>query len=101
MRTLFLLLSLIAAAPSARPAETPAVIAAAKKDIRVVRFKTSMHCENCVKKLTENIAYAKGVKDLEISLEKNCITVTYDAAKTNEETLAAIIRKLGYTAEKF
>ena len=72
--------------------------AAKAKDIRTVTFKSSMHCKNCVKKLTDNLAYAKGVKDLDISLEKNTVTVTYDASKTDEETLAAIIKKLGYTA---
>lgn len=69
-----------------------------KQAVGTVTFKSSMHCENCVKKLTDNLAYSKGVKDLDISLEKNKITVTYDAAKTSEETLAGIIRKLGYEA---
>ena len=105
MKTLTILLSLMLAAPAhaaavrtlaASPAETTA--AAPKKDIRTVTFKSSMHCENCKKKLTENLSFAKGVKDLKISLEENKITVTYDAAKTSEETLASIIRKLGYTA---
>lgn len=71
-----------------------------KKRLITVTFDSSMHCENCVKKLTDNLAYAKGVKDLKISLETNTITVTYDAAKTDEETLAGIIRKLGYTATR-
>ena len=100
MKTIVILLSLMLAAPvyagTTLPSETAAV--APKKDIRTVTFKSSMHCENCVKKLTDNLAYAKGVKDLKISLEQNTITVTYDATKTSEETLAGLIKKLGYSA---
>lgn len=100
MKTLPILLTLLLAAPAyAAPADAFEWVAAApKKDIRTVRFQTSMHCENCVKKITDNLAFAKGVKDLKISLEENTVTVTYDAAKTSQETLAAIIRKLGYKA---
>lgn len=100
MKTIIILLSLMLAAPvyagTTLPSET--AVSAPKKDIRTVTFKSSMHCENCVKKLTDNLAYAKGVKDLKISLDENRITVSYDAAKTSEDAIAAIIKKLGYTA---
>ena len=119
MKTLVILLSLLLAAPVhaanspvGRYEATTQKQAADKKEkagkdadgkkkrLITVTFDSSMHCENCVKKLTDNLAYAKGVKDLKISLETNTITVTYDAAKTDEETLAGIIRKLGYTATR-
>lgn len=83
---------------TAKKASLDGKSSAKKQPVGTVTFKSSMHCENCVKKLTDNLAYSKGVKDLDISLEKNKITVTYDAAKTSEETLAGIIRKLGYEA---
>jgi len=70
-----------------------------QKKIETVVFATHLHCENCVKKVQENIAYEKGVKSLEVSLEKQTITVGFDPSKTNAETLAAAIRKLGYRAE--
>ena len=113
MKTLVILLSLLLAAPAhtdaARSLPENTVTAqkktvdqkkdkAARKNVSTVTFKSSMHCENCVKKLTDNLAYAKGVKDLDISLEENTITVKYDASKTSEEALAAIIKKLGYNA---
>lgn len=69
------------------------------ENLKTVVFKSDLHCAKCVKKVEENIAFEKGVKALEVSLEKHTITVTYDVRKTNAETLAAAIRKLGYNAE--
>ena len=54
----------------------------------------------CVRKITENISFEKGVKDLEISLEDKEVTVTYDPAKTDPDRLAEAIRSLGYTVER-
>lgn len=70
-----------------------------KKDIRTVIFATNMRCGSCVKKVKENLSFAKGVKALDVSLEKQQITVTYDAAKTSVEELAKIVNELGYKAE--
>ena len=105
MKAIVILLSLMLAAPAhaataciltASPAGT--TVSAPKKEMRTVTFKSSMHCQNCVKKITDNVSFAKGVKDLKIDLKENTITVTYDTSKTDQETLAGIIKKLGYTA---
>ena len=73
---------------------------AKKSELKVVVFDSKLHCENCVKKVKENISFEKGVKGLEVSLEQNTIKITYDPQKTNEETLAKAIRKLGYPVVK-
>ena len=65
-----------------------------QKELKEVTFNVHLHCENCVKKVQENIAFEKGVKGLEVSLEKQTIAVKYDAAKTSVETLKAAIQKL-------
>ena len=67
-----------------------------KAEIKEVVFNVGLHCENCVKKVTENISFEKGVKDLKVSLEDQTVTVKFDAAKTSEETLKTAIQKLGY-----
>ena len=64
------------------------------KEVKEVTFSVHLHCENCVKKVQENIAFEKGVKGLEVSLEKQTVAVKYDAAKTSVETLKAAIQKL-------
>ncbi len=68
-----------------------------KKEYKTVKFDVSLKCENCKKKITENIAFEKGVKKLEVSLEDHTVTITYDPTKTDEEKLANAIRELGYT----
>lgn len=65
-----------------------------KAEIKEVIFHAHLHCNNCVKKVQENIAFEKGVKGLEVSLEKQTVAVKYDAAKTSVETLKAAIQKL-------
>ena len=70
------------------------------KPKKEVTFSVKMHCESCVKKISENIAFEKGVKDLEVSLEKQTVWIKYDASRTSEEALKSAIEKLGYKAEK-
>ena len=64
--------------------------------MKEVIFHAHLHCNNCVKKVQENIAFEKGVKDLKVSLEDQTVAIKYDAAKTSEDTLKAAIEKLGY-----
>ena len=66
------------------------------KELKEVTWTVNLHCENCVNKVQENIAFEKGVKDLKVSLEDQTVFVKYDAAKTSEQTLKAAIEKLGY-----
>ena len=71
-----------------------------KKERKTVTYHVSMHCKNCVAKITDNLSFVKGVEDLKVSLDEKTVTITYDPAKTNEATLQKAIEKLGYTAEK-
>lgn len=83
-----------------RCAVETATAAKPKKELKTVTFSVSMHCENCVKKITENISFVKGVKGLEISLEDKKVEITYDPAKTDADRLAETIRLLGYDVER-
>ena len=67
-----------------------------QKELKEVTFNVHLHCENCMKKVQENISFEKGVKDLHVCLDDQTVSIKYDAAKTNEETLKAAIEKLGY-----
>ena len=67
-----------------------------KGEVKEVTFLVHLHCANCVKKVEENIAFEKGVKDLKVSLDDQTVYIKYDSAKTSEETLKAAITKLGY-----
>ena len=76
-------------------APTAQIFKKSKSEIKDVTFNVQLHCKNCVKKVQENIAFEKGVKDLQVSLEKQTIAIKYDASKTSEETLKNAIVKLG------
>lgn len=81
-----------AAAPMAEKIEQHAKKAATK----TVTFNVSIHCKNCVKKINDNVAFEKGVKDLSVSLDSKTVTVTYDPARTDVAKLKAALEKLGY-----
>ena len=88
---LIILAAIILAAPAA---------SAAKKKTVTVTYEVNIHCKKCVEKLTDNLAYLKGVEDLKVSLEDKTVTITYNPAKTNEDTLVQAIKKCGYSAVK-
>ena len=71
-----------------------------KKENKTTTFNVDLHCDACVKKVQNNIAFEKGVKDLKISLENKEVTVTYRSDKTSPEALIKAFEKLGYTAKE-
>ncbi len=75
------------------------VTAVLAKDIRVVVFKVAqMHCENCEKKVKNNMRVEKGLKDIDTEVKTRTVTITYDADKTNVENLQAGFKKFDYEA---
>ena len=66
-----------------------------KSEIKGVAFNVHLHCAGCVKKVQENLAFERGVRDLHVCMESQVISLKYDASKTNEETLKNAIVKLG------
>lgn len=71
-----------------------------KPKTETVTYVVSMHCQNCVNKLTDHLSFLKGVKDCQISLKNKTVTIQYDPAKIKEEEFVKIIEKLGYTATR-
>ena len=97
--------SIPAASPSEATGSVTAATAAAlkakpKSKTETVTYVVSMHCKNCVNKITDKISFMKGVKDLKVSLKDKTVTIKYDPAVVQESTLEKTIRDLGYTADK-
>lgn len=63
-----------------------------------VYFSSSMDCHECELKLTDNLKFEKGVKDLKIDLKSNTIKVVFKPTKNSPENLAKKIEKQGYDA---
>lgn len=93
MRRRILALTLAAAAV------LPLAMAAGEK--ASVTFLVSMSCENCKNRIEKNLAYEKGVKNLEVDLSKKTVTIEYDTEKTTPDDLKSAIQNLGYTATTF
>lgn len=72
------------------------------KDIKTVVFTTvpQMHCSGCENKIKNNIRFVKGVKSIETNVEKQTVTVQYDADKTSADKIRQGFSKIGYTAEE-
>lgn len=68
-----------------------------KGELVTVVYSVGLHCNNCKKKVENNIAFEKGVKDLQVNLEEKTVTVTYRTDKTDSEKIKEAIEKLGYT----
>lgn len=69
-----------------------------KKSV-TVEFVTDIDCAGCAKKVTNTIPYEKGVKDVQVDVAAKSVTVTYDPAKTNNETLVKAFAKIKIKAE--
>ena len=75
-------------------------MAAVAKDIKTVVVTTTpqMHCENCENRIKNNLRFEKGVKKIETNIEKQTVTITYDADKTTVEDLLKGFEKFKYSA---
>lgn len=57
-------------------------------------YVEAMECNNCKARIEKNIAFEKGVTDLECDLPSKMVAVTYRKDKTNPEKLARAFEKL-------
>ena len=67
----------------------------AKAEKQTVVFCTDIDCQGCANKILNNVpVLGKGVEDVKVELPTKEVTVVYDAAKTNPETLAKNFQKI-------
>ncbi len=70
------------------------------KDYRTVVFKVAqMECENCERKVKNNMKFEKGMKEFSTDLKTKTVTIVYDADKTTVEKLQQAFGKFNYVAE--
>jgi len=61
-------------------------------------YLTSLDCENCAKKIRENVSFEKGVKDLKVDVPTKTVEIQFDVQKTDTLQLKKAINRLGYDA---
>lgn len=94
MKQLFLILALVAFIA------VPSKAQKADKTSQTCTFSVNMDCQNCVDKITKQLSFEKGVRDLNISLENGTVAVTFRPDKTDKEHLESSIKKLGYEVKE-
>lgn len=75
-------------------------MSAAKADKQTVVLQCDLHCQGCCDKVMKNIAFEKGVKDIVCDLKTKTVTVTYDANKTDLDTLLKAFERIGKPAKE-
>jgi len=70
-----------------------------KKKTSEVTFKVEMDCQSCANKVSKNIPFEKGVKDLHVDFKAQTVHIKYRQDKTNEENLKKAFEKIGLKAE--
>jgi copper chaperone CopZ len=66
------------------------------KKTETTKISAKVDCNGCKSTIEKHMAFEKGVKDVVADVETKIVTIEYDPQKTNPETLAAEITKLGY-----
>lgn len=81
-------------------AMTVVAMTALAMDLQTVIVTTTpqMHCENCENRIKNNLRFEKGIKKIETNIEKQTVTITYDADKTTVENILKGFEKFKYSA---
>ncbi len=65
-----------------------------------VKIKTSANCEMCKARLEKNVAFVKGVKDVNLDLTDKVMTVSYNPKKVSVDKIKKAITDTGYDADE-
>ena len=76
---LFAMLAMVAGVAMAAPK--------AEKKVTTVIFTTDIDCGHCAQKVYNSIPYEKGIKDVQVDVKTKTVTVKFDPAKNNLESL--------------
>ena len=59
-----------------------------------------MHCNGCVRSVTNAFKRVPGVRNAEVSLPENSAVVEFDEKETTLDALRKVIQDIGYDVEK-
>ena len=69
------------------------------KKVETIKIQTSAICGMCEERIEHDLAYAKGVKFVDLDPETKKVTVEYKTSKTNPDEIRKAISKIGYDAD--
>ena len=71
-----------------------------KADTLVVTTPSVLPGALCETKVTGNIRFVKGTKQIETSVPNQTVTIVYDGRKTKYDDFVAAFKKIGYEIKK-
>ena len=73
-------------------------VAVQAQAVKEVVFKTEpeIECNNCVKRIKDNIRFVKGVKSISPDLKTKLVTIQYDSEKATLDDFVKAFAKIGY-----
>jgi copper chaperone CopZ len=61
----------------------------------------TLTCPSCITKIETVLTREEGVENAKVLFNSSKVKVAYDAAKTNPDKLAGIVKKLGYPVKAY
>ena len=71
-----------------------------KLDTLVVTTTPKMRCENCAKKIVQNVRFVKGTKKVEPSVPRQEVVIVYDPRKATPADYEKAFGKIGYEVRR-
>ncbi len=65
-----------------------------------IEIQTSAVCGMCKERIEHGLAYAKGVKYVELNSETKVVTVEYNTSRTDPDKIRTAISEIGYDADE-
>lgn len=74
-------------------------VSAQQKAVQTITIQTNGTCEQCKKRMMDQVPTWTGVKECSYDMQTSKLTVKYDESKTTPEKIRTGISKLGYDAD--
>src|SRR5690554_8211167 len=72
----------------------------AQKNSTTTHYSVSIDCQNCVDKITKDLAFVRGKVDMEFNIEEKSVAVTYHYDRAVKVAQAQRRRHQGYEVEE-
>lgn len=63
-------------------------------------YSVNIDCQNCVDKITKELAFTRGVRDLQFSIENQTVAVIYRPDRLSKDVIEKKLKDLGYEASE-
>lgn len=69
------------------------------KETQTTTFSVNVDCHKCEEKIMNTVAFERGVKDVDVDLQKREATITFNPAKNSNQQLIESFKKIDIKAK--